>query len=64
LDWLCYVAGNSQTAPTSFFKFSGYVPLIISLRTHKPQTTISLTFFTHIFSAKGGVFGIAKNVSF
>jgi len=37
LDWLCYLAGNSQTAPTIFFKFSGYVFLIISLRTHKPQ---------------------------
>ena len=22
LDWLCYLAGNSQTAPTIFFKFS------------------------------------------
>ena len=37
LDWLCYLAGNSQTAPTIFFKFSGYIFLIISLRTHKPQ---------------------------
>ena len=24
LDWLCYLAGNSQTAPTIFFIFSGY----------------------------------------
>ena len=31
------LAGNSQTAPTIFFKFSGYVFLRISLRTHKPQ---------------------------
>ena len=23
LDWLCYLAGNSQTAPRIFFKFSG-----------------------------------------
>ena len=30
LDWLCYLAGNSQTAPTIFFKFSGYFSLIIS----------------------------------
>ena len=37
LNWLCYLAGNSQTAPTIFFKFSGYVFLIILLRTHKPQ---------------------------
>ena len=37
LDWLCNLAGNSQMAPTIFFKFSGYVFLIISLRTHKPQ---------------------------
>ena len=38
LDWLYYyLAGNSQMAPTIFFKFSGYIFLIISLRTHKPQ---------------------------
>ena len=37
LNWLCYLAGNSQTAPIIFFKFSGYVFLWISLRTHKPQ---------------------------
>ena len=37
LDWLCYLFGNSQTAPTIFFKFSGYIFLIISLRTHKLQ---------------------------
>ena len=24
LDWLCYLAGNSQTAPTIFLKFLGY----------------------------------------
>ena len=37
LDWLCYLAGNSLTAPTIFFKFSGYIFLIVLLRTHKPQ---------------------------
>ena len=37
LNGLCYLAGNSQTAPMIFFKFSGYVFLRISLRTHKPQ---------------------------
>ena len=36
-DWLCYLAGNSQTAPTIFSKFSAYIFLIISLRTHNPQ---------------------------
>ena len=25
LDWLCYLAGNSQTAPTIFFKLSAYI---------------------------------------
>ena len=25
LDWLYYLAGNSQRAPTIFFKFSGYI---------------------------------------
>ena len=37
LDWLCYLAGNSQMAPMIFFKFSGYIFFIISLRIHKPQ---------------------------
>ena len=50
LDWLCYLAGNSQMAPMIFFKFSGYIFLIISLR-----TTIALTFLTHIISGLGGV---------
>ena len=50
---LAVLTGNSQTAPTIFFKFSGYIFLIISLRTHK--TTIALTFLTHIISGTGGV---------
>ena len=37
LDWLCYLAGNFQTAPTIFFIFSGYFFWKISLRTHKPE---------------------------
>ena len=37
LDWQWYLAGNSQTAPTIFSKFSRYNFLIISLRTHNPQ---------------------------
>ena len=45
LDWLCYLAGNSQMAPTIFFKLSVYIFLIISLRTHKPQ---SPSHFWHI----------------
>ena len=27
LDWLCYLAGNFQTAPTIFFKLSAYLRL-------------------------------------
>ena len=45
LDWLCYLAGNSQTAPKIFFKLSAYFFKIISLRTHKPQ---SPSHFWHI----------------
>ena len=37
-------------APTIFFKFSGYLFFI-----KNPQTTIALTFLTHIISAIGGV---------
>ena len=37
LDWLCYLAGNSQKAPMISFMFSAYLFYIISLRTHKPQ---------------------------
>ena len=31
LDWLCYLAGNSYTAPTILFIFSAYVFLMIQL---------------------------------
>ena len=37
LDWLCYLAGISQTAPTIFFKLSVQIFIIILLKTHKPQ---------------------------
>ena len=50
---LCYWAGNSQTAPTIFFKLSGYIFFNYFIK--NPQTTIALTFFTHIISAIGGV---------
>ena len=49
LDWLCYLAGNYQTAPTIFFIF---------LKNHiikNPQTTNALTFLTHNISTIGGV---------
>ncbi len=36
LHWLCYLVGNSQTAPTIFLIFSAYVLFNISWRTHKP----------------------------
>ena len=45
LDWLCYLAGNFQTAPTIFFKLSAYISKVISLRTHKPE---SPSHFWHI----------------
>jgi hypothetical protein len=52
LDWLCRLAGNSQRAPTIFFKFSGY---FFNYFIKNPQTTIALTFLTHIISAIDGV---------
>ena len=33
LDWLCYLAGNFQTALTIFLKFSGYFFKIFQLKT-------------------------------
>ena len=53
LDWLCYLAGNSQTAPTFFFQtfricfFEDFIK--------NPQTTIALTFLIHIISDIGSV---------
>ena len=46
LDWLCYLAGNSQTAPRICF-FKDFIK--------NPQTTIALTFLTHIISDIDGV---------
>ena len=42
-----------KTAPMIFFIFSGYLKKICFIK--KPQTTIALTFLTHIISAIGGV---------
>ena len=56
LNWLCYLAGNSQTAPTIFFQifriwfFKDFI--------RNPQTTIALTFLTHIISGVDGVYHI------
>ena len=47
LTWLCYLAGNSQTAPTIFFIFLAYALFIISWRTHEPRA--------HIFATIDGV---------
>ena len=55
LDWLCYVAGNFQTAPRIFFIFSGYYFWIISLRTHKPEMSVACTFLPLNISAVGSV---------
>ena len=53
LDWLCYLAGNSQMGPTISFKFSGYIFFHFFIK--NPQTTIALTFLTHNISDTGGV---------
>ena len=52
LDWLCYLAGNSQTAPTIFSNFQDFLKKYFI---KNPQTTIALTFLTHIISGIGGV---------
>jgi hypothetical protein len=62
LDWLCYLAGNSQTAPTIFFQivricfFKNFIK--------NPQTTIALTFLTHIISCIDGVITIHHSYIF
>ena len=53
LDWLCYLAGSFQTATTIFFQISRIY--IFNHFIKNPQTTIALTFLTHIISAIGGV---------
>ena len=55
LDWLCYLAGNSQMAPTIFFIFQDIFKKFVSIRTHNPQ--IAPTLLTYIIFATGGVFG-------
>ena len=53
LDWLCYLAGISQTAPTIFFQDFRICFFKDFLK--NPQTTIALTFLAHIISGKDGV---------
>ena len=47
---MCYLAGNSQTAPTIFSYFQHTF-----LQYLNPKTTIALTFFTHDISGIVGV---------
>ena len=57
LDWLCYLAGNSQTASTIFF--SNFQEMYLNHFIKNPQTTIVLIFLTYIgyiISATGGGF--------
>ena len=53
LDWLCYLAGNSQTAPMIFFHIFSII--FFNYLIKKPQTTNALTFLTNIILAIGGV---------
>ena len=53
LDWLCYLAGNFQTAPTIFFIFSGYFFLNDFIK--NPQTRNARAFLPLIISAVGSV---------
>ena len=51
LDWLCYLAGNSQTAPTIFSYFQhNFLWYLIK----NPRTTIALTFLAQNISGIGG----------
>ena len=43
LEWLCYLAGTFQTAPTIFFIFSGYIFLNDIIK--NPQTRNARAFF-------------------
>jgi hypothetical protein len=55
LDWLCYLAGNFQTAPTNFFIFSGY---FLYDFIQNPQTTRNAHEFLPLnISAVGSVPG-------
>ena len=54
LDWLCYLAGNYQTAPMIFFQtFRIHFTFYYFIK--NSQTTIALTFLTYIISVIGGV---------
>ena len=53
LDWLSYLAGNFQTVPMILLKLSRYILFKYFIK--NPQTTIALTFLTHIISGIGGV---------
>ena len=53
VDWLSYLAGNSQTAPTIFFKLPVYIFFNYFIK--NPQTTIALPFLSDNISAIGGV---------
>jgi hypothetical protein len=45
LDWLSYLAGNSQMAPNFFFH--NFSICFVNYFMKKPQTTFAPTFFTH-----------------
>ena len=51
--WLCYLAGNSQTAPTFFFQI--FMICFFKNFIKNPQTKIALKFSTHINSGIDGV---------
>ena len=56
MDWLCYLAGNSQPAPTIFLKLSAYFFKDYFIK--NPQTTIALPSLKQNISAVGGVFRV------
>ena len=57
-DWLCYLAGNFQTAPTIFFIFSAY--LFLNNFIKNPQTRNACEFLTLDISPVGSVHSYTK----
>ena len=55
LDWLCYLAGNFQTAPTIFFHI--FRIFILNDFIKNPQTRNARSFLPLTISAVGSVYG-------
>ena len=52
LDWLCYLAGNSQMAPTIFFIFSAYLFFLIKKEISHKKHIILVIVGVYCFGSK------------